>query len=355
MNSLEISYELYNPEDKEHQLHTPLTSTYLSQLEACPRLGIIHGFQGKRYEDYVPRQCLSMGTFIHTLISGIHLFELARTHPEEAKQYSTTLYKTSIVDKLDFSLAITAGRVDRLTDLVYDFLSPIIYSDLYKEDPTDKKRSLQNVEDVIYNLLQHWRFGQYIPYCKNGVVGIEMLIDIILTQRTKIMTKRRRLSAKLDFFGEYNGTPILVDYKSSGLISEVWEQKFIHNHQITLYALLLHTVFGIDINKLKIHVIGVQVPLPKKSRLFGGSIVIPVKRTSEDFIEWFDYVNAQQETLSIHSERPWRATKNTGSCIQYNSTCPLFEFCALPEKERIKAYHAFKTVDPLAYHNLIDE
>jgi hypothetical protein len=216
----------------------------------------------------------------------------------------------------------------------------------YYDDPSDKRRTLANLEESCLHTLRSVdknRFPVWVadPDDPNAPVGIELpvVLDVVVSLHESKEAQKFLVVCKID--GVHRDTDddeklVIEDNKTTGRIDEAWIEKWRIDHQGTLYALAMSCVLGKDGGEWveHVHVLGSAVPLPR-SGSFGGFYRVPGRRVPEDgalgLIQWI-VDNAAQ--YYRYASDPLSAPRFSHSCNRFFRICEMLPICATPRDEQ---------------------
>lgn len=206
----------------------------------------------------------------------------------------------------------------------------------YYDDPSDKKRTIANMEDSLFAYVSKWDWKQ--PIWVRDItdptsdVGIEIPFDLLVTWQFGDAVKQRRFTGKIDGIRVVNGVVRLEENKTASRLNEAWSQPFYLNSQPTGYMMAASVFSGETIRQARI--MGLCIPLPK-SYDAGGYLEFTVHRTDNhitDWLRWFDFIASS--VYEDFAYNPSEAPRFTHSCGRYFRPCSMIPFCDVDEAEQ---------------------
>lgn len=347
---MNVTVSLTTEEDKNNPNIPAFDYTKLSALNTCPRWGLIRYDQHKRMPGEGRNLPLEMGACAHDGFAAVRLFELF--------EYGRAVYGR----KLSKKLLDTTG--ERLFGKVrYATLRDIITSNDdarrrvcataihavntqgYYDDPSDKRRTLSNLESSIVAYIDRLELGRRVPYVNGEFVGIEVTFDITLTfdpVGVHVDQTGYHLSGpvKIRYIGRIDGIMLEIDgrkiepeeNKTASRLNDAWINSFIMSHQVTGYCVALATILGKPLEEgASATVRGMMIPLPKTYDL-GGIAEVPVDRDQYRYREWFNWIWHTYTTQYLpYKDNPLYAPEYTNSCNRYFKSCSFIPLCAMAE------------------------
>lgn len=343
-------------EDKNNPLIPAFDYTKLTALNTCPRWGLIRYDQHKRMPGDGRSLALEMGSAAHDGFAAIRLFEL--------HEYGRAVYGRKLTQKrIDETGIRLFGEVRyaKIRDLmsssedarrrVIAVAFHAVNTSGFYDDPSDKRRTLSNLEDSLVGYIERLELGRRVPLVTREIVGIEVPFDITLDYGPSNLPqvldgKPKAERVKIRYIGRTDG--IMVDLqndhriepeenKTASRLNEAWMDSFVTSHQVTGYCIALTTILKGDINKsVSAMVRGMMVPLPKTYDL-GGIANVPVDRDSNRYREWFSWVWHTYTTQYLpYKDDPLFAPEYTHSCNRYFKSCSFIPLCAMADPEERK-------------------
>jgi hypothetical protein len=309
--------------------------TKLSAVNTCPTWGTLRYGHHKVFNATSREMALEAGSACHDVFAAARVFDLLTHGPK--------LYQRNNIEHLAIQRAVKLFGKDRTDKLIAEFDSTedertrilrcglsILNSSGYYDDPSDKRRTMTNLEEACVAYLDRYTFGKNIPYVNGDYVGIETPINLVIeyeylddTQTTSTRTVR--------FVGRIDG--VHCHHKTASRLGEAWEQSFEMSHQVTGYIAAAQTVTGLPINMGR--VLGLAIPQPRLYNTDGMSTVT-VFRRPHMFTDWANWFMHTAEMYIKWVDNPTEAPKYTHSCNRYFRPCSYIPICTTPPEERLE-------------------
>lgn len=336
---------------EEMDLLPTFDNTKLTAINTCPTWGLIRYEEHKTFSTGNSRaMALEAGSAAHESYAAIRLADLylngASWYPdldveEIAVVKMSQLFddKSSVTKPMSsFLIDILEGSEDTERKILNVALERFSQSGYY-EDPSDRRRTVANIEEALIAYVQRYPIGETMPIIIGDFVGVEIPLDICCEidytlDSGEIKSLRCRLTGRIDGLHYKNKTKqtiLIEENKTASRIDEAWQTSFQLSHQVTGYCLGASALIGEPVTEGIIR--GMAIPLPK-SYDYGGIVNVPVKRHDfqfDDWIQWF------VETFLIwekHRKDAANAPKYTHSCNRYFRVCPMYPICLSPPDER---------------------
>jgi hypothetical protein len=316
--------------------------TRATAVHTCPRWGVIRYFHGKTLEVSGREMPLEAGSAMHQAFAAHRLWQLWKTIPA-----TLTTDDDCHRARLILESGIRIFGSDRWVELEKKIWEPepqpmaleALYTSGYYDSPTDKGRTLSNMEKSLLMYLNRYD-GDYLPFVEDDFVGIEVPIRIGLRfEDGAELMYTGRVDAVLAEPG--SGAPILGENKTASRVGNQWEVQWRTSHQPTGYmaGLGLQLNRRIDSGKL----FGLQVPLPATSD-YKGYVDCNLHRTTRAFGSWLRWVHKAWTTWQEFADQPFEAPMLTHSCYRYFRPCSFVPICDIGED-----------APPVTLHELVDD
>jgi hypothetical protein len=216
-----------------------------------------------------------------------------------------------------------------------NFALEAIHTSGYYDDPRDKRRTIQNIEDACRMYLQNYNYEVWTPYVDKdgGFVGVEVPFDLVI----EYDSGRFRFVGKIDAIVSNGATGEIEvhENKTGARINEAWALSFHMSHQVTGYIqaskLILPRGDGRDIDSCVVH--GLQIPLPRSVEI-GSLVTERVSRTDESIERWLAWLLDTHATISKYKDNIYNSPQYTHSCNRYFQPCQLIPFCTSSRDEQ---------------------
>lgn len=311
--------------------------TKLTAINMCPRWGLIRYDQHKKMPGNGRSTALEMGAAAHECFAAVRLFELLEFGPTVYGDQ----YDQAQIDHAGIGLfgADRYAEIVRLwssgDDVRRRVNSVAIYvanTSGYYDDPSDRRRTLSNLETAIVAYIDRSELGTRIPIVK-PFIGIEVPFDVTVEFQhdgPNSWTESLRYVGRVD--GVVNaGVGVEVEEnKTASRLDKSWHDSFLTSHQVTGYCVALSTLLGMEISEARIR--GMMVPLPKTYDM-GGISNVTVSRDQWRRREWVKWLYDTYLVWQKWKDRPLDAPEYTHSCNRYFTSCSFIPLCAMADPE----------------------
>ena len=348
---MKFNIRVPTPDDDLDSMHS-FDFTKMSAVNTCPTWGITRYGHHKVFGNASRAMALEAGSACHDVFAAGRLFDLF--------EYGHSIYGA---DK-DIHTIVTqrAAKLfgeDRATVLLDEFRSGedertrllrgglgILESSGFYDDPSDRRRTLSNLEEACIVYLDRYEYGKNIPYINGDFVGVENAINLVveysfLSDAGEHVERVIRLTGRIDgVHCHRNDTsaPYIEENKTASRLGDAWEQSFEMSHQVTGYAAAASTMVGIPITMARIR--GLCIPQPRSSLYdSAGLSTVTVFRKAHQFEEWAKWVMHTVEMYLKWIKDPTNAPKYTHSCNRYFRPCSYIPLCAASPDERLEIYN----------------
>lgn len=310
--------------------------TKLTALNTCPRWGLIRYDQHKRMPGAGRSMALEMGSAAHDCFAAIRLFQLI--------EYGRSVFGRKLTQKLIDSTGhrlFGESRYNTMLDIIKSdddtrrrVNAAAIYaanSSGFYDDPSDKRRTLSNLESSIVAYIDRLELDRWVPLVsEGGFVGIEVPFDITLDYGDMHGDKLRYIGRIDGVMMDVHSKDVVLDEnKTASRLNDAWQNSFATSHQVTGYCVALTCMLKRDISEANIR--GLMIPLPKSYDLGGVADVFEV-RDENRRREWFKWVWHTYSSIYLpyHAD-PLFAPEYTHSCNRYFQSCSFIPLCAMAD------------------------
>lgn len=339
--------------------HLPIIdNTRLTAVNTCPRwAGIRYGHNKILGAGSSRALALEVGTACHHSFAAIRLLQLYNQGQREHAAY----HAKRLFPKLDAYMELMSTIADNVSNMDTALrevaLFGLEYSEYY-DDPSDKKRTLVNMEEAIikyanrYNVLERkiWVQDEQNP---EKLVGIEIPFDYIVqvdSIRGNFARKRVRFVGRIDGISVDVATSkvILEENKTTSQINSAWLSNWAMAHQVTGYMVVASAMTMTNVREAE--VIGLAIPQPKSSP-YDGLVREYVTRNTSQVNQWLAWFLHSVDEFELARTAPLDAATYTHSCTRYFRECSLMPLCTAEREDQENIFTNEMTVDewnPLA-------
>jgi hypothetical protein len=323
-------------------------NTKLVAVNTCPTWGILRYEKHKTEASIGGRNlALECGQACHDFFAAIRMWSLLRR---------TDLLNSHIALLDQHGLKLVGG--DRWASMkeqpqdaepvnnAINFALDALHTSGYYDDPSDRKRTMANME-VACITYAHRYFQSDLPvYVKDDFIGVEVPFVVEIKRQVQVGYKRvgwgqtdidvdvreetYYYCGRIDGVHTYGGSVTAGENKTASRPDGVWRSSFHMSSQVTGYNVALSAILGVDISDALI--MGLQIPVPTRD-IYSGVAFEPVRRTTDDKLRWFEWFF---HSVGIYEKfpDPTTAPRYTHSCNRYFSICQFLPFCTMTREEQ---------------------
>lgn len=315
-------------------------NTKLVAINTCPTFGVLRYALHKTETSLGGRNlAIECGSACHDFFAAIRMWTLL--HSEIMKD-TPQLQTDKIVahglklfgkDRWESMLAIPQDS-DPLHNAI-NFALNALHTSGYYDDPSDKKRTMANME-VACITYAHRYFQSELPvYVKDGFIGVEVPFVVEIKRfyhsyNANIEEDTYYYCGRIDGVHHYGESVTAGENKTASRPDEVWRSSFHMSSQVTGYNIALSAILGHEVSDSLI--MGLQIPVPARD-IYSGVAFEPVRRTTDDKLRWFEWFFHSVGTYENHQD-PITAPRYTHSCNRYFSICQFLPFCTMSREEQ---------------------
>lgn len=343
-----VSARLATPDDA----HLPAyDNTKLVAVNTCPTWGLIRYVKHKTYEQTARAMALEAGGAMHEVFAAVRLWQLRyhtlKDNPlaEQFWEYNGQRLFRIAGDDEEEQLSRWNNMKDQLAERASEdertrcitFCLSALYSSGFYDDPSDKRRTLTNLEEAALLYIDRYDFDRMPIWIRDSDdptsdVGIEIAFDIVLTfVMNDGEVKEYRFVGKLDGIHTRNAKVTICENKTASRLDEAWQNSFELASQVTGYC--VSTSVFTNEPCANAYVLGLQIPLPRSVDI-GGRVELPVNKESHHFARWFDWFLHTVELVEEYENDLLNAPMYTHSCNRYFRSCSLIPYCYSSDEDR---------------------
>lgn len=328
----EMTIRLTTPDD----MHLPYYShSIMEAIVTCPKWGLIRYRDRKYFKSRYRATALEAGSAMHEVFAALRLWQLRRRQhlPDHFAYHANRIFG------IDRATACFWPKPDE-RDEALNFCFEILNSGDWYDDPTDKIRTLANMEETtikyVHEQLQVMdRSRIWVEDIKDPTkrVGIEITFDIVVDEIIR-------------YIGTIDGVVVrpddhlrLEENKTANRIDEAYRESFRVKFQPTGYTVASRLLFDHPITENKILAIKV-----KQTRSVEDFVTFIEHRTPgrqfEDFHRTLLYTH---QLAMLYGPDPLNAPMFTHSCNRYFRPCGFVDLCQASTEDQQMMYDAMET------------
>jgi hypothetical protein len=317
--------------------------TKLSAINMCPTWGILRYGMHKAMPGGGRSMALEAGTALHDCFAVIRLMQLSLYQGMEAH----VLYHGQRLFGKDRWAAIVEGvRGPDRDACVRNAALECLATSGYVDDPSDRRRTFNNLETSLLYYIQRWDFHRHPVWMRDADdptsdIGVEIPFAIKIQPYTNDGFSYYEDYELMPFIytGRIDGLHcaaqdseelIIQENKSASRLDDAWRMSFDMSHQVTGYCVAgsLHTNTSISRGL----VLGLALPLPRYAS--DGLSIVDVYRDSHMKARWLQWLEYTTGIYNAYKDNPMTAPKHTHSCNRYFRPCSMIPFCASDDQEQ---------------------
>lgn len=350
-----IDYSVRPTLKSEHNLPY-ITSSMVEAINTCPKWGIIHSHQRKRFVTGFRQMALEAGSLMHEVFSVFNLWQLAvnQNLPDHAMFNGIQLFGKDRWNALDFTTIVEKSKSGNQQVMLDKLAFAVIGTSDYYDDPGDRSRTLANLEHCaselsFYFLMNHTAFTIYVECVDDPTskVGVEQSLDVIFEP-----VYEDGSSASIRFIGladtvYQNPVTRLVtlgEYKTTSQMNDAWREAFRTRHQISAYNGALEAYY--ENTSFNTILTGSAIPVRKTT----VSVQHFTVDRDREFVKHF--LAAAAHALEVRNRYPESsaifAPMFTHSCNRYFRPCSLLDLCSAEIDDQAIMWEQMEITDELS-------
>lgn len=212
-----------------------------------------------------------------------------------------------------------------------NFSLSALHTSGYYDDPSDRKRTMANMEAACINYLQRYMQSNMPVAVKGDLIGVEIPFVLKVTRiNYDSSTTTHYYCGRIDGVHRYGDALLVAENKTAANLSSSWSASFAISAQVTGYTIAGTEIFQEEVTDA--FVMGTQIPVPRDA--YNGVRFEFQSRTLDDRIRWAEWLFHSIETYEKYIDRPTYAPRYSHSCNRYFSACQFIPLCASPREEQ---------------------
>jgi len=322
-----------------------VTSSLVEAVTTCPKWGIIHNVQHKRFVTGYRQMALEAGSVMHDVFAAFNLMQIAAVQglPDHGRFHGVSLYGEHRFEALSFDKYLELYKQNPSRALEKLAVDVIATSDFY-DDENDRNRTLANLEHCAFELAGYFlsnlsRFPIYIEDENDPTktIGVEKSMDVIFTcdvigEFNNPYKEQIRFIGLGDVLYQNPETKRvkLGEYKTTSTMGDGWREQFRTRHQQSGYIGALQAYFPEVADECIL--IGSALPVRKTS---APNMHFPIHRDREAV---GNFLTTALFTLDVmaqyRDEAAIDAPMFTHSCNRYFRPCALLDLCSAQREDQ---------------------
>lgn len=320
--------------------HLPaFDNTKLVAAMTCPTWGVIRYGLHKTMAGSGRAMALEAGSAMHRFFAAVRLLDwLTGDHPQLPMNHVTAIWEAETIRCLgqecydDMFVSVQRYKDEDFRTKYLNTALCALYTSGYYDDPSDRRRTMSNLEEAAISYFDRWQFGQhYAILLPDNRLTIEIPFDVVVDLEHGRDRTVARFTGKIDGIRSVNGAPVLDENKTASRLDDAWRESFHLSSQITGYIIAASLVLGQAVEGA--YVYGTAIPQPRNSD-YGGQTRDYVTRTPDMLARWFEFFLYGVRLYLDNQDEPLRAPRYYHSCNRYFRPCSFIPLCASDDEEQ---------------------
>jgi hypothetical protein len=327
-----MNFRLATATDK----HLPYYShSIMEAILTCPKWGLIRYKDRKYFKAQYRALALEAGSAMHEVFSALRLWQLLRLQnkPEHFRYHAARLYGQ---DRFEACFWEKPDPRDEAMTFCFEILN----SGEYYDDPSDKIRTMANMEDTTVRYVDEMmavmdRNHIWVADDRDATapVGIEIPFDMVVDDAIRYI-------GTIDAICFHTGSNALrnEENKTANRLDEAWRESFRVKFQPNGYNVAASLITGQQIDRTKI--IGIKI---KQTRSVEDFTQFVEERDHEKIEDWYKTLWYTHKLTEEYSGRSLEAPMFTHSCNRYFRPCGLIDLCSGSREDQRLIYDSMET------------
>lgn len=315
--------------------------TKLTAINTCPTYGVLRYAHHKTETPLTAsgrKLAIEAGKACHDFFAALRMWTLVNEGLKDYNYVSDKYYahgkKLFGVERWQ-SMLVQPQDADPQTNAL-NFALDALHTSGYYDDPSDRKRTMSNMEASMIAYLTRYFQSDMPVAVKGDLIGVEIPFVLEVCQfippnvNSNVPTKRHYYCGRIDGVHHYGDGLAVAENKTAAQLSSTWRTSFAISNQVTGYTIAGTEIFQEEITNA--FVMGSQIPLPRD--VYDGTVFEPLSRGISDRIRWCEWFFGSIETYERFVPRPTAAPRYSHSCNRFFSACEFIPFCASARDEQ---------------------
>jgi hypothetical protein len=310
--------------------------TKLTAINTCPTYGVL---RYAHHKTEVPltiggrKLAIEAGKACHDFFAALRMWTLRYQQPQLNEQaWQAHGFKLFGRERWA-SMQQQPQDADPQTNAL-NFALDALHTSGYYDDPSDRKRTMSNMEASCINYLTRYFQSDMPVAVKGDLIGVEIPFVLEVTRihsdGMNEWTTTHYYCGRIDGVHHYGDGLAVAENKTAAQLSSTWRTAFAISNQVTGYTIAGTEIFGEEITNA--FVMGTQIPLPRD--VYNGVVFEPMSRTVSDRIRWCEWYFESIATYERYVPTPTAAPRYSHSCNRFFSACEFIPYCASAREEQ---------------------
>lgn len=321
-------------------------NTKLVAVNTCPTFGVLRYAQHRTETALGGRNlAIECGSACHDYFAALRMWTLVQRAEKDHDinlAHRITDHGWKLFGQARWTEMIQTPQDSDPIHNAINFASTALHSSGYYDDPSDSKRTLENMLVSCITYTHRYLDSDLPVYVEDDFIGVEIPF-VIEIQRQKRMeakengkvinywtaSQRYYYCGRIDGVHHYGSNITAGENKTASRLNDSWRQSFHMSSQVTGYNIALSAILNREVADSL--VMGIQIPPPRD--VFAGVAFEPLQRTNDDKLRWFEWFFHSVSMFERYPD-PTTAPRYTHSCNRYFSTCQFLPFCTMSREEQ---------------------
>lgn len=306
-------------------------NTKLVAVNTCPTFGILRYGLHRTETGSSRSMAIDAGKACHDYFAAQRIWSLRHQYRDDKEIYErVNKYAIQLFGSVRYAEALASQQdaPDDLTNAI-NFCLPILYNTGFYDSPTDRKRTMSNLEQACIAYSSRYLLSEMPVLVSPNIIGVEIPICILFTPK-KSQQKQFIYTGRIDGIHNYNNVPHIAENKTASRLDDAWRMSFSISSQVTGY--MVAATLMLEREVLNGFIMGLQIPQPKS--FSDGIAWEPVYRNTSDFQRWYEWVLYSIDIYKSYILRPTEAPRFTHSCNRYFHACQFIPYCSMERTEQ---------------------
>ena len=313
--------------------------TKLTAVNTCPTWGVLrYGLHRTDIPLTASGRSLALecGKACHDFFAAVRMHELLNRNGADRTRLNNHGFKLFGRDRWE-SMLQQPQDSDSQTNCL-NFALDSLHTSGYYDDPSDRKRTLANMEASCIAYLQRFQQSDMPVHVDENIIGVEVPF-VLEVKRHSVAgpdfnkwtgTTTHYYCGRIDGIQQYGDQLAVCENKTAANLSRTWSISFAISAQVTGYTIAGTALLGREVNHAI--VMGTQIPLPRDT--YNGVVFEPQSRSVSDKLRWCEWFFHSIETYEAYIATPAQAPRYSHSCNRYFSACQFIPFCSSTREEQ---------------------
>ena len=314
-------------------------NTKLTAINTCPTYGVLRYALHRTETSSTTSRALTAGKACHDYFAALRFWQLRKQYKDNLQMLGQIgLHANKVIGSIRYAEALDAPQ-DTNNDLqdAINFSLPILYSSGFYDDPSDRRRTMANLENACIAYTSRCLMSEMPVIVQDSFIGIEFPF-CILFRETATSKPLFVYTGRVDGLHYYNNVPYVCENKTAYRLDNTWRMSFHVSNQVTGY--MVAASLALDREVRDGFVMGAQIPQPKS--FTDGIAFEQVSRTDSDIRRWVEWALYSVDMYKSFVNSPTNAPRFSHSCNRYFHPCQFIPYCTMHREEQANMIEQMK-------------